>query len=65
MSRFYYICSSKQFHFPRELSYFTFHLFSGPAAALDLTMVFLPLDMEPMEGRITGWSKIPGEPSGE
>ena len=34
-------------------------------AVLALTMVFLSLDMEPMEGRTTGWSKTLGEQAGE
>ena len=34
-------------------------------AVLALTMLFLSLDMEPMEGRITGWSKTLGEQAGE
>ena len=45
-------------------SFFFFGL-AEHVAALDLTMVFLSLDMEPMKGRTTGWSKIPGEPTGE
>ena len=34
-------------------------------AVLALTMQFLSLDMEPMEGRTTGWSKTLGEQAGE
>ena len=40
-------------------------LLAEHVAVLNLTMVFLSLDMEPMEGRITGWSKTLGEQAGE
>ena len=40
-------------------------LVTDPAAALSSIMAFLSLDTEPIMARTTGWSKIPGGPSGE
>ena len=48
-----------------NLTCFQFFTLSDPAAALSSIMLFLLLDTVHMKGRTTGWSKIPGEPTGE
>ena len=48
-----------------SLTCFQFFTISDPAAALSSIMLFLLLDTVHMKGRTTGWSKIPGGPTGE
>jgi len=48
-----------------NLTCFQFFTISDPAAALSSIMLFLLSDTVHMKGMTTGWSKIPGGPTGE